>query len=767
MVVDDDGVFWEIERIPEPSSRPLSGRKQQVLPCPEDIFFVLDANWGRSVLRRLEPLWALGLTVGVLQHDVIPWRFPETCSPEMPASFDRWMAECATYADFFACVSEATRVSLLEEFSHRHPWRRLERADTYVFRLGADFAEPSSDPSVSLKSVFYSGRPVYVVVGTLEPRKNHAVVLDAFEDLWVEGHDVGLCLIGARGWNVEDLISRIMHHRERGRRLWWFDKVPDGDLAYAYSHARAVILASLEEGFGLPLVEAQHFGAPVLASNISVFREIAGDRALFFEPRSKLQLMELIKRLKDAPEKSAFAEFQWPTWQESAIEFLNGLNKVASVKPVLRHRVRVTRRLLETGSRAADGEMSAPLGVSTRASAELRENLSLRMEGRRPSIATRVKAHPVVQKWLYQRRALWPLRWMWATLRQSNTRWRVLEAESRLAGLEARIHGLESHIPSSIELRQKSSLVQAEVEQVLERVRKVENKILGIDAAEIDIKQQNKIISNVQKDISDLKFQAKRIEDGLKEVRNIVIPAPQTPPFSVTLPVEDFLPRAERRIGVPAAELEPSARQQWTYAYFSEMWGPDYEKIRLAQYQAYLPFIPREMDSSCVALDLGCGAGEFVEFLTANGIPACGVDVNASEVQRARRRGRNVLQADILSFLENSNDCYRAISLIEVIEHLDVHVVSRLVQKAVERLAVGGVLLIETINLRHPMAFHGFFTDPTHVRPVPDDYLAFLFQWEGLGDIQRVFTNPAPLEAGTGRDITRLYYNYALVGKKI
>ena len=70
---------------------------------------------------------------------------------------------------------------------------------------------------------------------------------------------------------------------EFGRRLFWFDEVSDADVAYAYRHATSLIFASLSEGFGLPLVEAAKFGLPIIASDITVFREIAGDAASYFE----------------------------------------------------------------------------------------------------------------------------------------------------------------------------------------------------------------------------------------------------------------------------------------------------------------------------------------------------------------------------------------------------------------------------------------------------------------------------------------------------
>src|SRR5262249_40144708 len=119
-------------------------------------------------------------------------------------------------------------------------------------------------------------RKTYLMVGTVEPRKNHAHVLSAFEQLWSAGADVNLAIVGKYSWNSTEFKERLRRHPCFGNRLFWFEDVRDGELEYCYRHAAALITASYAEGFNLPIVEALRAGCPVLASDIPVHREVGG-----------------------------------------------------------------------------------------------------------------------------------------------------------------------------------------------------------------------------------------------------------------------------------------------------------------------------------------------------------------------------------------------------------------------------------------------------------------------------------------------------------
>lgn len=265
--------------------------------------------------------------------------------------------------------------------------------------------------------------------------------------------------------------------------------------------------------------------------------------------------------------------------------------------------------------------------------------------------------------------------------------------------------------------------------------------------------------------ISDLYFQSQRLNQEMIRLRHAFPELMVEPdvPFSVIVEAPPWLARAEQRIGKSVAQMTAQEKQTSFYTYFSEIWGEGYERLILKrQYEAYLPLLP--FDSDDPWLDIGCGAGEFIRFLGEKGIPAVGVDMNIQEVARAQSRGLNVQQAEATSFLRETKQNYRGISLLEVIEHIPVEAILPLLEMAVNRLASGGVLLVETINLNHPLALNGFYTDPTHIRPVPVDYLEFVLQWLGLVNVKTVYTSPLWLPGIDVNSVRQIYYTYALVG---
>jgi alpha-1,2-rhamnosyltransferase len=173
------------------------------------------------------------------------------------------------------------------------------------------------------------------MIGTIEPRKNHALVLDAFDHIWQHGGEASLCIIGKINILCSDLKSRIENHTYFGSKLYLFQDVSDKGVAYSYNKSSGVIFASLAEGFGLPLVEAMFYGCPVLASDIPVFREIGGDYPHYFSQNDYRSLVKclnsfLITSLKHRKYR------MWLTWDESVnnlfSKILNISSSVSNVK---------------------------------------------------------------------------------------------------------------------------------------------------------------------------------------------------------------------------------------------------------------------------------------------------------------------------------------------------------------------------------------------------------------------------------------------------
>jgi len=300
---------------------------------PGDLLLFLDAAWGIDGIDRLmAQARARGARVGVVVHDLIPIDQPELCS-FATQSFAAFLDDTLELADFVVSVSEATRIRVLQHVEA--DGRRAGDLATGVFRLGSelDLAGAGAPVRSALARVLDAGGSLYLTVGTLEPRKNHGLLLDAFEGLWATGSEARLVIAGRAGFGSEDLRRRMRRHRERGHRLFVFEDLSDAELARVYGAAAAVVCPSFAEGFGLPLVEALTRGVPVIASDIPSHVEVGGKHGLYFARHSAADLERTLAAFEargglpdDVP---APETFRWPGWWESTLELFDECLRLA------------------------------------------------------------------------------------------------------------------------------------------------------------------------------------------------------------------------------------------------------------------------------------------------------------------------------------------------------------------------------------------------------------------------------------------------------
>jgi alpha-1,2-rhamnosyltransferase len=208
--------------------------------------------------------------------------------------------------------------------------RAWQDSQFQYFRLGADFESKHSDKGTVRPSILHcfaeTGALTCLAVGTIEPRKNHMYLLDAFELAWAQGSPAKLCVVGRVGWHCDEIVARLQNHPEQGRRLTWFNDLSDAELAYCYRHSQVLAFPSLAEGFGLPLVEALHHGLRVLASDIPIHREVGGEFCDYFSLSDPQDLAAKLLHLAahpDALNRRAAGEYHVTTWQESCQQFLS------------------------------------------------------------------------------------------------------------------------------------------------------------------------------------------------------------------------------------------------------------------------------------------------------------------------------------------------------------------------------------------------------------------------------------------------------------
>jgi alpha-1,2-rhamnosyltransferase len=155
------------------------------------------------------------------------------------------------------------------------------------------------------------------VVGTLEPRKGHEIVLSAFEKLWEEGCRYNLVFTGRIGWKVDRLLERINNSKYLNKRFFVLNDVADELLIALYKNAYACICATMREGFGLPLVESIHFDKPVIASDIEVDKEVGNGYPVYFKSGDPDDLAQSISYLIKSCSNNEKSNFKPITWDDS------------------------------------------------------------------------------------------------------------------------------------------------------------------------------------------------------------------------------------------------------------------------------------------------------------------------------------------------------------------------------------------------------------------------------------------------------------------
>ena len=302
--------------------------EQHVQPGPCDTILMLDSSWSFHAEHRhfMNSARLQGASVVTCLYDLVPIRLPATCHPVMPGIFAEWLRAALEISNGFLCISRAVADELIELLQAINYPRPLKIG---YWQLGADFDQaPERLRHVAPRR---NARPSFLMVGTIEPRKGHALVLNAFERLWGEGRDIELKVVGRPGWGASHVIERLRRHPELGGRLIWYDDADDALLVHIYRQCDALIAASFGEGFGLPLVEAGHFGKPIIASDLPVFHEVtqAAVSARFFKTGSVEALADAVRAsvTYDVGKPYNAAEGQearqWPTWDESAQQLRN------------------------------------------------------------------------------------------------------------------------------------------------------------------------------------------------------------------------------------------------------------------------------------------------------------------------------------------------------------------------------------------------------------------------------------------------------------
>ncbi|MDU8910190.1 glycosyltransferase family 1 protein [Aestuariicoccus sp. MJ-SS9] len=203
--------------------------------------------------------------IAVLIHDTIPLDHPQFQRPGSVDRFRHFLTRVGRAADLLICNTAQTRADIARHLG----------ADglpqTVVAHLGVPRPVPGTAPAGP-----WTGQPYFVCLGTIEPRKNHALLLD----LWPDIPEAHLLICGHRGWENHAVFARLDAGQDRVHEL---NGLPDEAIFALLRDSAGLLFPSLAEGYGLPPIEAAALGRPVVCNDLPIYREVLGDIPIYAE----------------------------------------------------------------------------------------------------------------------------------------------------------------------------------------------------------------------------------------------------------------------------------------------------------------------------------------------------------------------------------------------------------------------------------------------------------------------------------------------------
>ncbi len=259
----------------------------------------------------------LGVKPIFFVHDLIPITHPEYCSAGEDTRYRKKMDNVLALASGVITNSDATLHDLVH-YAHQTD-QVMPHAEVALLASGIRLEQPGARPI---------DKPYFVILSTIDPRKNHALLLQIWRSLvqhWGQ-QAPHLVVIGQRGWACENVLNLLERCPGLKGVVTEISHCPDADLVTYIHHSQALLFPSFIEGYGLPLIEALALGVPVIASDLSVFREIAGDVPEYVDTLDGKRWGDLIMEYAQSnsvhrvAQMARINDFKGPTWEEHFIK---------------------------------------------------------------------------------------------------------------------------------------------------------------------------------------------------------------------------------------------------------------------------------------------------------------------------------------------------------------------------------------------------------------------------------------------------------------
>lgn len=317
----------EVYALPHEGGFYLCKNNKPLKISKQDIFFGLDLS--KFILQQnkfhLKKMYKNNIPVYFFLHDLMPITIPQYCNQSVIKTFPNWLRTIIQYTGVIS-NSQSTMNELKDWLDKNPKIKRNENLKLSYVHLGCNF---STEKNLSFL-INKNEKLNFLMVSTVEPRKNYRIAVEAFSKLWQKNLDINLVIVGKKGWNCEETFNLIENSTYFNKNLFWYNTgISDEELSELYKSSTAVLITSIAEGFGLPLIEAAHYKKPIICRDLPVFREIADNHAYYFSTNDAIELSQEIENWIDLynHNKHPTPEVKIYTWEQCSKEVFDIITK--------------------------------------------------------------------------------------------------------------------------------------------------------------------------------------------------------------------------------------------------------------------------------------------------------------------------------------------------------------------------------------------------------------------------------------------------------
>jgi 2-polyprenyl-3-methyl-5-hydroxy-6-metoxy-1,4-benzoquinol methylase len=337
-----------------------------------------------------------------------------------------------------------------------------------------------------------------------------------------------------------------------------------------------------------------------------------------------------------------------------------------------------------------------------------------------------------------------------------------------------------------LEVGQSEATIAAQLSKIAAQLSEIDVQFselekLPSDVATLDVRLQRLDELGHWAEAMDLATSAleTRLNRGMDEMRIRLLRAERAlrvvnPPSEISKSIfgkDERTPKEKGQVRKNGDLGKISFESSFDYFLFENKFRGPAAEIKRRQ-STYLDVFRGKQD----VVDLGCGRGEFLELLSENGINATGIDQDPDMVDFCKDKGLRVVLANVFDYLSDLPEAsLDGLSAFQMVEHITVEQIGKLINLCWEKLKPGGVIVAETVNTNCPMALANFYLDPSHVRPVPAEMLRFMFEQRPFKVNSLKFSSPVPgsklnqiltVTSGLPEEASS-YLDYAVIAHKV